>query len=96
MTKKQTEVVEWLRGEILRRDGYPGDELKRFYVQEFPEFVAVSATVGMSGDEGTAAALTRYSRQVYIGPRGGLSHYVNGKRRRLPWSDTMPAQHTSA
>lgn len=90
MNEKQARIVEALRSEVVRRDCRDNDELKEFDVREFPKFVVVTAVTGTKDDEGTAAMLTRYTRKIFVGRRGGLSYLRNGKRRTLPWHDTLP------
>lgn len=85
MTKKQAEMVNYLKENILLWDslGTPNEyEYKRFEVDSDPtNFITVYSIVGRIGDEETMSALLcRNIRQIFIGKNGGLSAYrVNPK-----------------
>jgi hypothetical protein len=79
MTTKQAETVEWLKKEIMRRDGHGEDY--EFEIHPCGKLIAVVTVVGLKGDEGTAAELVRRHRQLFVGRRGGISALKRGTRR---------------
>lgn len=76
MTEAQARAVEYLRRAILANDGLGGrddHEYKSFKTaQNDYGTVYVTTTVGLIGDEDTAAWLCRVHRHIAIGPRGGM------------------------
>lgn len=85
MTKHQERAVEWLRTEILKRDGLASDryEYKQFDVTDNAAsgLVFVIAEVGLKNDENTMAGLLcRTHRHIVIGKRGALK-LLNAKTK---------------
>jgi hypothetical protein len=87
LTKKQAEVIEWIREHVLdRKYGHTAAsyEIKRFEVT-LPQVAKGRAflvvTTGMKNDEDTLAeALCRDYRHIMIGSSGGLE-LLNPKKK---------------
>jgi len=101
MTEKQARVVKMLRRRVIQMDGH-GDkyEYKRFEITESHGLVSVVSTVGLIGDEGTAASiLCRTHRHILVGKRGGLTlvnaaRFVkkDGRLRKIPRANVKGAR----
>ena len=80
MNLTQANTVEIIHGRIVS-SLLPGEEIKRFKVTEYPDFVAVMSTWGRKDDERGLLFLTRKHIHFFIGPRGGVTYPVriNGK-----------------
>jgi hypothetical protein len=100
MTKAQEKAVEKIRRYVEERDLHkrnPNYEIKTFEVKESEQgydFVEVYCVSGMKDDDGTMAAVCcRVTRQIFIGPRGGLTAYKHEggtKAKTLKgWTDVM-------
>lgn len=96
MTNAQEKAIERIKHAVLVNDSFgDGYEYKKFQITELDFAVEVITEVGRIGDEGTIAALCcRSKRQIFIGPKGGLTltnpaRYVtkNGtlQKKALSW-----------
>lgn len=87
LTKKQTEVIEWVRGHVLDRKY--GHTAASYEIKKFEVTLPLSAkgraflvvTTGLKNDEGTLAeSLCRDHRHIMIGSSGG-TELLNPKKK---------------
>ena len=78
MTKKQEQIIERIRQEVLKDFCHNNDskyEIKTWEVEENKYFVSLYVVCGLKDDEGTLAEVFARDRiHVFIGPRGGIKY----------------------
>ncbi len=71
MTSQQLRAITAIQQWKLRDNCH--NEVKRFRLSEIGKKVLVQVCVGLTGDEGTAAAILCRERGAFlVGPRGGI------------------------
>jgi len=99
MTTHQERSIKKIKAYVEENDTYNSNEkyeIKEWQVEEIKHgVVSVYVVSGLKNDEGTlAATLARTTRQIFIGPQGGVRAYVWDEKKKKTvhktgWSKVM-------